>query len=330
MKTRGHYLKYVAVALVGIFLVAAAFLFLNLWERQQGRFSATDPEDTFVTYEGQKYQRKSGVETYLILGLDKYEGQTSADSHASGVQTDFLLLLVLDKNTGKSDAIQISRDTMTQVNKLAVGGTAVVDTEVCQIALAYSYASDDNEKIRCRNTMDSVEHILKGAKVNHYIAMTMDGVAAGADLVGGVEVTVLDDFTGVDDTLVKGEQVTLMGQQALTYVRTRYGLEDSTNSTRMARQQQYLTAFYEKTLSKLEGDDEFVLNFVSTMDDYVVYDLPEQKLQQFMTELGDYEFMGIRELDGRIEQGQEFMEFYPDEEATRKLVMELFYEPVAG
>ena len=329
MQTKRSYWTYVAIALVGVLIIAAAFLLLSLWERQQGRFAATDPEDTFVTYEGQKYQRKSGVETYLILGLDKYEGQTSADSHASGVQTDFLLLLVLDKKTGKSNAIQISRDTMTQVNKLAVGGTAVVDSHIGQVALAYSYASDDNGKIRCRNTIDSVEYILDGAKVNHYIAMTMDGVAVGTDLVGGVEVTVLDDFTGVDDTLVQGEQVTLMGQQALTYVRTRYGLEDSTNSTRMARQQQYMTAFYEKALSKLEGDDEFALKFVDTMDEYVVYDLPDQRLQQFITELGDYEFMGIRELEGRTEQGREFVEFYPDEDATRRLVMELFYEPVA-
>ena len=43
--------------------------------------------------------------------------------------------------------------------------------------------------------------------------------------------------------------MTLQGEQALRYVRTRYGLEDSTNSTRMARQQQYINALYAKALS---------------------------------------------------------------------------------
>mgnify|MGYP000585160404 FL=1 len=69
----------------------------------------------------------------------------------------------------------------------------------------------------------------------------MDAVPILNDLLGGVEVTVLDDFSGIDDTLIKGETVTLHGDHALTYVRERYGLEDSSNSTRMVRQRQYMT-----------------------------------------------------------------------------------------
>ncbi len=328
MKTKNRYLKYVAVVLVGVFLTAAAFLLLTLWERQQGRFTDPDTEDAFVTYEGRKYQRKEKIETFLVMGVDRYEDQYVSDSHGAGVQADFLMLLVLDKNTMQSRAVHINRDAMTKVNKLAIGGTTVVDSEIRQIALAYSYVSDHNDKIRCRNTVDSVEYLLDGAKVDHYIAMTMDSVGVGCDLVGGVEVTVLDDFTDVDDTLVKGQQVTLKGDQALRYVRTRYGLDDSSNKARMARQQQYITAFYKKALSKMEGDEEFALRFVDTMDDYVVYDLADQRLQQFMENLDQYEFQGIQELEGESEQGQEYMEFHADEEAARKLVIELFYEPV--
>lgn len=329
MKTKNRYLKYVAIVLVGVFLMAAAFLLLELWERQQGKFTDPDTEDAFVTYEGQKYQRKEKIETFLLLGVDRYGDQDPANSQRVGIQTDLLMLLVLDKNTMQSRAIHINRDTMTKVNKLAVGGTAVVDSEIRQIALAYSYVSDNNDRIRCRNAVDSVEYLLDGANVDHYIAMTMDGVAVGADLVDGVEVTVLDDFTGVDDTLVKGQQVTLKGDQALRYVRTRYGLDDSTNKARMARQQQYLTAFYNKALSMMEGDDEFALRFIDTMDDYVVYDLADQRLQQFMQALDQYEFLGIQELEGQSKQVEEYMEFHADEEAVRKLVIDLFYEPVA-
>ena len=208
-----------------------------------------------------------------------------------------------------------------------MGGTAVVETYTKQIALAYNYVNDDNDKIRCRNTKDSVEFLLKGVEVDHYLALTMDAVAASCDLVGGVEITVLDDFIGIDETLIKGETVTLTGQQALSYVRTRYGLEDSTNSTRMNRQQQYINALYDKIVSCIEADEEFIIQLLEEMDAYVVYDSSDQKMQKLTKKFEDYKFLGIRELEGLAKQGEEFIEFYPDEDALDALILEVFYAP---
>ena len=57
--------------------------------------------------------------------------------------------------------------------------------------------------------------LLGGTEIDHYLAMTMSAIPQINDLVGGVPVTVLDDFSGIDDSLVKGEEITLMGEQAL-------------------------------------------------------------------------------------------------------------------
>lgn len=325
MRTKRSYLKYIAIVLVIVFLVAAAFLFIEVWENKQGIFPVSGTEDGVVEYDGKQYVPKDNIETFLVLGLDKYEGADSADSHVSGVQTDFLMLFVLNNETKQCTAIHINRDTMTRVNKLAVGGSTVADTYVKQIALAYNYANAENDKIKCRNTKDSVEYLLDGVKVDHYLSMTMDAVPVSCDLVGGVEVTVLDDFTGIDETLIKGEKVTLSGEQALRYVRTRYGLEDSTNSTRMARQQQYINALYDKINSRIEADGEFLVKFVDTMDDYVVYDSSDQKMLKFAEKFDDYEFLGIREIKGESKLGEEFIEFYPDKDSISELVIDLFY-----
>ena len=326
MKTKNNYLKYVAIALVLVFLIAAAFLLLDVWENRQGRFPVSSTEDGVVTHNGLDYVYKDNIETFLVLGLDKYQGADSADSHKSGVQADFIMLVVFDNDTKQSTAIQINRDTMTKVNKLSVGGTSVVESYTKQIALAYNYANVDNDKIRCRNTKDSVEYLLNGARVDHYLALTMDAVPVSCDIVGGVEITVLDDFTGIDDTLIKGEKVTLNGEQALRYVRTRYGLEDSSNSTRMVRQQQYMSALYQKINSRIKSDDEFLVKLVDTMDDYVVYDSSDKKMLKFAEKFEDYEFLGIREIKGESKIGEEFMEFYADEESIQEIVMDLFYE----
>lgn len=262
-----------------------------------------------------------------MLGLDRYNDSAVSDAHGAGVQSDFLMLLVFDNATQQSTAIHINRDAMTKVNKLSIGGTAVVESYTQQIALAYNMVDDDNDKIRCRNTIDSVEYLLNGAKVDHYFALTMDAIGASCDAVGGVELTVLDDFTGIDDTLVQGETVTLTGQQALRYVRTRYGMEDSSNMARMERQQQYITALRDKALSRIHEDESFIVELVDAVDDYVVYDSSDQKMQKLIEKFDDYEFLGIRELEGESKLGEEFIEFYADEDATQKLVIDLFYTP---
>lgn len=330
MNTRNGYLKYVAILLGIIFLIAAAFLFWTLWENRQDDLQDPGYVEDVITYEGREYVRKDQIETFLIMGLDRYENSPVSDAHGTGVQADFLLLLVFDHETRQSTALQINRDSMTKVNKLSIGGTAVVDSYTAQIALAYNYVNDDNEKIRCRNTIDSVEYLLKGIDVDHYFALTMDAVAASCDAVGGVEVTVLDDFTGIDDTLVKGETVRLDGQQALRYVRTRYGLEDSSNSTRMARQQQYLDALYDSVSARINGDQDFIIELVDAVDDYVVYDSSDQRLQQLLETFNEYEYLGIRQLEGQTKLGEEFMEFYPDEASVRETVIQLCYTPKNG
>lgn len=327
MKTTNNKLKYIVIALVIIFLVSTAFLLLEVWENRQGKYPISSTEDGVLEYNGKEYVLRDNIETFLVLGLDKYEGADSSVSHESGVQTDFLMLFVFDNEAKQCTAIHINRDTMTRVNKLAVGGSTIAEIYTKQIALAYNYANADNDKIKCRNTKDSVEYLLKGIKVDHYLSLTMDAVLASCDLVGGVEVTVLDDFTGIDETLVKGEKVTLTGEQALRYVRTRYGLEDSTNSTRMARQQQYINALYDKIESLLEVDDAFLLKLVETMDDYVVYDSSDQRMMQLAEKFKDYEFMGTREIDGESKVVDEFMEFYPNEDSIFDVVIDLFYWP---
>lgn len=327
MRTEKNLLRYVAFALAIILLITAGLLLLELWERGRDRFAASEHKEGVLMYGGQEYERKDSIETFLVLGLDKYTGALASDAHGRGVQADFLMLFVFDNENQQCTALHINRDTMASVNQLAIGGTAVVATHTLQIALAYNYVEDDNDKIRCGNTKDSVEKLLYDVPVNHYLALTMDFVPAINDLVGGVEVTVLDDFAGIDDTLIQGEKVTLMGEQALRYVRTRYGLEDSSNEARMARQQQYISALYDKAISCVEADAAFIVDLVTLADEHLVYDSSEHRMQKFAEKFGAYEFLGIREIAGENVVGEEFMEFYPDEDDLLKTVIDLFYTP---
>ena len=194
-----------------------------------------------------------------------------------------------------------------------------------QLALAHTYGN--GREVSCRNTAEAVSSLLYDINIDHYVSVTMDSVPIYNDLVGGVEVTVLDDFAGIDDKLIKGETVTLVGQQALTYIRSRKGLDDATNATRMVRQRQYLDALYAKTVELKTSDESFVLNAALTMAEYMVSDCATETLSSLAQTIIDYEFTGIRTIDGDSIVGEMHMEFFPDPESLKKNVVELFYIP---
>lgn len=316
-------MRGLAVALLAVFLLTGAFLLLELWEKRQSIFPEQKTENTVYEYNGVEYVKNEDVESFLILGLDKFEDAINNDSYNNDQRADFLMLLVFDNSEKKFTAVHLNRDTMVNMNVLGVAGQKI-GTVNKQLALAHTYGN--GRDVSCRNTADAVSELLNGVKVNHYLSITMDAVPILNDLLGGVEVTVLDDFSGIDDTLIKGETVTLHGDHALTYVRERYGLEDSSNSTRMVRQRQYMTAVYDKAMLEIENDDNFVIEASSKLADYIVSDRSVNQLQEIAKKLSQYKFTEIETLEGESVVKDGLMEFRPDTDSIDKIVFELFYK----
>lgn len=74
-----------------------------------------DNEGEKIYYDNQWYRLKDNLETVLIMGEDKFEaGEDDAD-YVNTRQTDFLLLLILDKTNRSSQILQLNRDTMTDI-----------------------------------------------------------------------------------------------------------------------------------------------------------------------------------------------------------------------
>lgn len=317
-------LKYAAVILAAVFIASSILLFVNIWENRRDEFPEINSGavSSVLDYKGKEYQLKENLQTVLILGLDKFES-ADAESYNNDKQSDFMMLLVVDHDKQKCSALHINRDTIAKMNVLGVAGD-VVGTVEKQIALAHTYGN--GKEMSCRNAADAVSDLLMNVEIDHYVSVTMDAVAVYNDFLGGVEVTVLDDFTGIDDTLVEGETVTLKGEHALNYVRTRYGLEDSTNERRMVRQRQYIEALYEKTMLRFDNDSEFIVKAASKLANFIVSDYTGTGLQTLAEKIMGYEFVEICELEGRTVRGDEHIEFYPYNNSVKETVVELFYE----
>ena len=320
---KSRYYKYAAIALLIVFLVSFSLIVIDVWEKNHHRFPEKTTVEQFVEYDGVKYELKENIETFIILGLDKTNvSEGESDSYNNDKQADFIMLFVLDNDAKTVTPIHINRDTMAEMNILGLNGNPVGSVKK-QIALSYNYGN--GKKISCRNTLNAVSKLLLGMKIDHYASVTMGGVEVYNDLVGGVTVEVLDDFTGIDPALKKGETVTLSGRQALTYVRTREGLEDSTNVARMVRQKQYLTALRAKTVEMLESDAEFAAELTVKMSEYLISDRSVTQMQELLDKFSAYDFAEILDLDGESKRGDEFMEFYPDADSITEVVVKAFY-----
>lgn len=329
-------LKGTAAILTVVLVLLAGMLLLQRWENTQDAPVSSSGEASSVEadapvdgreityYNGTAYAKRENLETVLLLGVDKFEGETP-EGYLNNQQADFLLLLVMDKENETCTPIQLNRDTMTQIQILGVTGEPA-GTFTGQLALAHTYGSGEEDS--CENTVLAVENLLYGMGIDHYVSLTMDGVALLNDLVGGVTVEVLDDFSGIDDSLVQGETVTLKGQQALTYVRSRGGLEDSSNLRRMERQRQYLAALQQQLKAAVQQEDGFTLDALLQLNEYLVSDCTVDQLSDLGDSLATYQVGDILTTPGDAREGEEFMEFTVDEAALQQLVMDVFYEPV--
>ena len=275
-----------------------------------------------VYMDGRWYRKKPEVEAYLLMGIDRTGEAEAIDGYIGGGQADLLLLLVVDHQTASYRVLQINRDTMAEVEILGVRGD-VVGTEIEQIALAHGYG--DGMESSCENTVRAVSRLLYGSEIDGYAALQMDAVPLLNDAIGGVTVTVEDDFSAVDRTLVQGETLRLQGEQALHFVRARHYVDDDSNLSRMRRQRTYLSAFAAQFERALAEESELLLTLYEDVQPYMVTDISGKAMSRLAQRCRGYTNGGILTLEGEARMGEEFIEYLPDEDSLKATVLQLFY-----
>ena len=135
-------------------------------------FSYSDYSGDQIFYESEWYIPNDAVETILILGIDKLMEGSEKRQHSE--QADFLALVVINKDEETYQILHLNRDTMTDIPQTDAFGEVYGHIE-SQLTLAHTYGNDD--KTRCRNTINTVENLLYGTNIDHYLSMTMDAVS---------------------------------------------------------------------------------------------------------------------------------------------------------
>lgn len=320
--------KNIIVFIISIVVIlaisAVAFAMKKNSKEEKDTSSELQQEsENYISYNGQRYQHNDHLRTYLYMGIDKDGPVTEAEDSVSGGQSDAMFLIVVDSEKKTISVLSINRNTMTDVDVYDKDGN-FVETRELQICLQHGFG--DGMRTSCQRSVDAVSNLLYGEPVSGYIAMNMDAMPMMNDSVGGVTVEVLDDLTSPSRnvSLHKGETVTLNGDEAYVYLRSRDINEFDSATERLNRQMQYIQAFVKQAKSK---DAATLVSAYNAITDYIVTNVDVPNL---VNKLTTYEFDDSRmyTIPGETQMGEQYEEYHVDEDALYQVMLDIFYKPV--
>lgn len=325
MKKRMRIIDIASAVLILLLVIVMLYSGLQILESTVLRTGADEQGfvSRTITRDGVSYYPRQDITVVMVLGIDQNGPVQASEGYINPGAADMAALLIFDDADKSCTILQLNRDTMLEMPVLGVGGKNA-GIYYGQLALSHTYGSGMADS--CENTRRTISNFLYGIRIDYYLAMNMDAISILNDAVGGVTVNVTDDFSHVDPTITKG-QMTLRGEQAIRFVRTRRDVGDQLNISRIDRQKEYIGSFLKKFRSRYHSDLEFAATTYDQVLPYIVTDCSLNTITSLMDRYGDYEIREVVSPAGENVMGEEYYEFYADEDALDELILRLFYAP---
>jgi len=344
---RKRIFAWIACVLAALILAVLAALFLiirsgkaNLLKNASSQMpqlsgetdqSAPDEEwdEDWIHYQGKVYDYNESILTFLCMGIDVDDVLSEQQQGWNSGQADALFLLVLNPDTQKMSVIAIDRNTMTDVD-MYDPDNHFLGTVQAQVNLAHGYG--DGRERSAENQVKAVSRLMYELPIHGYCAINLPAIYILNDTIGGVDVSILEDFTSEYFSFTPGEIVHLDGRLAYFYIR--YRDEDVVESARLrlGRQKQYLLAFVEKAKQEFARDITLPIKLYNAAAPSMVTDLTADEVMYLASEAAKYTFSedDLIVLPGVTDTSGEFDEFYVDQDALKQIIIDVFYTEVEG
>lgn len=316
-------------AVLAVVIILAVVMFIAVDNRDIFSLDQFLHSDLYNTVEinGVRCRRRTRIKSYLFMGIDA-RGKVGEHVEEDGPgRSDVLELVIVDQNADTYTVLPISRDTVAEIESLSVIDGESLGTSYAQLALAHE--SGDGREISCKLVADAVSRLLYDQPIDGYLSLNMDCIGVINHQLGGVTVTIEDDFSKVDPTMKIGDTIKLTDEQAQYYVRGRMAVGDGSNEGRMRRQEQFLANAQPLLTEKIMGDEKFFRGMYDALGDYMVTTLSGKDISKLAKAFRSNEFLEPPQLDGEISINElGYKELHLDEESLADAVLELFYEKV--
>lgn len=284
-------------------------------------------EEDWIRYQGKVYDYNENILSFLCMGIDVDNVLSQQQQGWDSGQADALFLLSLNPDARKMTIIAIDRNTMSDVDMYDENNN-YLGTFQAQINLAHGYG-DGREK-SARNQVKAVSHLLYELPIHGYCAINLPAIYILNDTIGGVDVSIREDFTSEYFQFSPGEIVHLDGRLAYFYIR--YRDEDVPESARLrlGRQKQYLLAFVEKAKSEFARDITLPVRLFNAAVPSMVTDLTADEVLYLAGEAAGYSFSedDLIVLPGTTDTSGQFDEFYVDQDALKQIIIDVFYTEI--
>ena len=273
-----------------------------------------------ITYNGKKYELNKHMATVAFIGFD---GRDNDDGTQKG-QSETVMVVALKPDTGEARGIVIPRDSMVAVDTYSNGSFAGQVTE--QLCLQFAYGTDGDNSSAL--TAAAASRVLDNIPVDYYYTLNIEGVAPINDSIGGV--TLVPTQTVPGTAVVEGQETTLFGTSAEKYVQWRDTTELTSSLDRTARQVSYMQAFAGKMLNSAKSNPAVLINLYQTMGDYTWTNLGLDEFSYLATTMLEHGLTSfdVVTLQGTMQQGDTFAEFYLDQDNVKQTIVDTFYHPV--
>lgn len=208
----------------------------------------------------------TGAENILLIGSDTRAGQGEGYGDAQGARSDTLILLHLSRNRDHASLISFPRDSLVEIPSCRARNGTPTPPRTGMLNEAFEIGGP-----ACSwRTIET----LTGVRVDHFVQIDFAGFKHMVDALGGVDICLP---APVDDPrarlrLPAGRHV-VTGEQALGYVRTRYGLGDGSDLERIERQQKFLGAVMRKaTRTRLLAEPRRLYRFLDAATQSITTD----------------------------------------------------------
>ncbi|MBT1018565.1 LCP family protein [Canibacter sp. lx-72] len=186
-----------------------------------------------------------GAINVLLVGSDSRVGQQSINDGEEGSLNDVTMLLRISKDHKSATAVSFPRDLLVPFPSCP-GPNGEADYYSARSAAQLNSALSQGGLVCVARTIEK----LTGAEIPYAGLITFDGVINMSNAVGGVDVCltqpIKDPKTDLD---LPAGNVHLVGLEALQFLRTRYGVGDGGDVSRISNQQVFLSALIRKIKS---------------------------------------------------------------------------------
>lgn len=238
-KPKRKWLKITLAAVLSVLLIATAVVVFNVVQLSR---ALDDAGVEVFAPDGSKFELPTPEEiegelNILLIGSDDREDQGSNYGDIGDLNADVIMLLHVSADRSNAVAISFPRDLMVAVPSCQNpdGGAPTEPRDYAQI--------NSTLNIGGPNCVLQTVQQLTGVEIPHLAVIDFRGVIMMSRALGGVEVCVAepirDRFT---DLNLDAGYHTLEGKEALQFLRTRYGVGDGSDLSRISNQQVFLSA----------------------------------------------------------------------------------------